>query len=513
MEALKGCQERGMKVREALEKLHGVNDHSASAWKDYFLDNIDRLYPRIRPPRFPPVGQSSHIGDRPPTNTTRQPRGLVHRPRLPELPRTDSHRATEKVREHDASRTTKISTVPRPRARVASPAPVRARSADSDAARASDSNSTPTASSRRRRGEPVLDFHAGTYIPATDGRRKPFPPPIADPAERSRFTEMDKIFFIHYLRWRVTHDPTVTRDDLYTELAKQAPSHNAEAWKRHWDKHPELPDQILINARRARSAARPADAEGSADEPHDSSSEEESDRGDEDGDVPSRRQWGNPITGARGGRKPRGQRSQRVTEEDLQAMARYMLEKVDSWDMSTSRKARWSEFAERPENKAKRTIAGWSTIESTHETKLRAYFKQLLRAAQPATAEREQEQEQEPEAAPKPRSTKSPSKGHPSGAKVDAKLTPEEKPSHTQASSDSKVSVGGEPGGATTQNDRKSATLTLREALTTATTAATSAAGPSRKRGAEELEGHKEESPERKRPKEQTPLEIIELSD
>ncbi|CDO71300.1 hypothetical protein BN946_scf184908.g57 [Trametes cinnabarina] len=44
LRALKSCKSRKITVRQALERLDGANGHTAAAWKDYFLDHLDRLY-------------------------------------------------------------------------------------------------------------------------------------------------------------------------------------------------------------------------------------------------------------------------------------------------------------------------------------------------------------------------------------------------------------------------------------------------------------------------------------
>lgn len=49
-------------------------------------------------------------------------------------------------------------------------------------------------------------------------------------------------------------------------------------------------------------------------------------------------------------RRPAKGRGERITEEDLQAMARYMIAKEDEWRVSSGAlNKRWTEFAEHPE--------------------------------------------------------------------------------------------------------------------------------------------------------------------
>ena len=62
-------------------------------------------------------------------------------------------------------------------------------------------------------------FHAGTRIPQSQTHVKPTPP-APEESGGSRFTDAEKVFFIHYLQWRMHDDPTVTKDELYEELAE-----------------------------------------------------------------------------------------------------------------------------------------------------------------------------------------------------------------------------------------------------------------------------------------------------
>ncbi|KAI0750770.1 hypothetical protein C8Q80DRAFT_1153843 [Daedaleopsis nitida] len=47
VDALKKAKADGLTPRQALEKLHGVNDHTETGWKNYFLDHYERLHARV----------------------------------------------------------------------------------------------------------------------------------------------------------------------------------------------------------------------------------------------------------------------------------------------------------------------------------------------------------------------------------------------------------------------------------------------------------------------------------
>ncbi len=89
---------------------------------------------------------------------------------------------------------------------------------DSDRSTQRSSSITSSASSARR-SQPVPDFHADTFIPASTTFAKPTAP-RRDPRDNSLFTDDDKIFFIHFLRWRLQTGDVPARSVLEWELAQ-----------------------------------------------------------------------------------------------------------------------------------------------------------------------------------------------------------------------------------------------------------------------------------------------------
>lgn len=78
-----------------------------------------------------------------------------------------------------------------------------------------------TSNSRLARCGPVEQYHAYTYIPYLPPDMKP-DPPRRDPDDADpRFTDDDKVFFIHYLQWRLHKGVVPKKEVLYAELAKQ----------------------------------------------------------------------------------------------------------------------------------------------------------------------------------------------------------------------------------------------------------------------------------------------------
>ena len=75
---------------------------------------------------------------------------------------------------------------------------------------------------RSRRGGPADEYHAEALIPPFDSSAKPRPPRRSSTEDASTFLDAEKVFFIHYLRWRVRQGPDFPKKAaLYEELAVQ----------------------------------------------------------------------------------------------------------------------------------------------------------------------------------------------------------------------------------------------------------------------------------------------------
>ncbi|TBU49420.1 hypothetical protein BD309DRAFT_1014864 [Dichomitus squalens] len=319
VDALRKGRSKDLTLREAIEKLGDRNGYANAMWKDYFLDRAQKLAPKIfRPPAAGAAGARPGNGG-PASMASREPPSS----RGPVRSRLSAHRSVQEQRRgHEPDNFP-----------PSSPLPEHERAT----------------SVRSRRGGPVDEFHAGTLIPRVEVSNRPVPPSPPE-VDGRRFTDEDRIFFIHFLRWQLREGPVPEREELYDALAEQTPHHNADAWRRHWDDAPELPDKIYIEARKR------ADREGLVwNSPSSSASTDE-----EDGDE------GMKDASA----VPRGSR---VTEDDFLRMARYMYEKREVWGQYSSANARWEEFAKRPEN-GKRTLPGWVGVERDRNRDLQSYY-------------------------------------------------------------------------------------------------------------------------------------------
>ncbi|KAJ7021933.1 hypothetical protein C8F04DRAFT_972133, partial [Mycena alexandri] len=82
--------------------------------------------------------------------------------------------------------------------------------------------------------------------------RSPSPPTEVD---GNRYTAEHRFFFLQFISWRLKCDPTLTRRELSTQIpipfcllnAGQAPGHTARSWSSYWSTHHDLPDKILAS--------------------------------------------------------------------------------------------------------------------------------------------------------------------------------------------------------------------------------------------------------------------------
>lgn len=66
------------------------------------------------------------------------------------------------------------------------------------------------------------EFHAGTFIPPSFGLVTPRPPHRDRSQDFTKFTDEDKVFFIHFLHWRLGQPGAIpSKQDLYDALGNQ----------------------------------------------------------------------------------------------------------------------------------------------------------------------------------------------------------------------------------------------------------------------------------------------------
>ena len=78
-----------------------------------------------------------------------------------------------------------------------------------------------SASYRSKRGDPVDEYHDEIRIPFLPPGVKPKAPRRNPRDDNPKFTKEEKIFFIHYLKYRLRKGPAPSKEQLCSELAKQ----------------------------------------------------------------------------------------------------------------------------------------------------------------------------------------------------------------------------------------------------------------------------------------------------
>ncbi|OCH96045.1 hypothetical protein OBBRIDRAFT_359297 [Obba rivulosa] len=213
------AEKRNVNHLQALEALHGVNNHSATAWKDYFIIHHKRLnelaanalsQSRLPPPsqststansasvgRLISIGSDSSLGRNGniPSRTHELPRSTLPQPQRQPPPR--SHQESRAVR------------VRRPTERARG---------QSD----QDSRVYRSAERRPEREKKRSDDTRGAQIPDLPSRA-PTPPTQVEPAYggNRKFTEDDKKYFINFILWKTNHQPGITRDELCRLLGRK----------------------------------------------------------------------------------------------------------------------------------------------------------------------------------------------------------------------------------------------------------------------------------------------------
>ncbi|KAI0750766.1 hypothetical protein C8Q80DRAFT_530093 [Daedaleopsis nitida] len=225
----------------------------------------------------------------------------------------------------------------------------------------------PRANGRWEFTEPS-EYHAHVYIPPLADYNKPRAPSRDPQGDIDTFSDDEKIFFIHFLRWRLREGPVPPKLVLWWELGREAPHHDHLSWKKHWEDNPSMPDRIYSEARERR----------------DRETEMESNRSRTVSPPVTLRLY-NKHSNHRGVHPcPSHNKSaarptrRRVTDDDIKAMALYMVEKRRVWNKYTSHSGCWREFANRPQNRARRNLHAWDSIARKQGHRIKEVFDELM---------------------------------------------------------------------------------------------------------------------------------------
>ncbi|GBE78032.1 hypothetical protein SCP_0109140 [Sparassis crispa] len=324
----------GKSTREALEGLHGVNNHPASAWKDYYLEHDRSIVTRISVPESSGSSLAS---------SSKQPKATSSRDSVDGVHVTISSSLRSKNINPPTSHplpTPSTSNTPR----VRSAASQRSYKDETTSSRPSSPNSCSSA-------------HCPTP--------PPFDPRAALSGGRMAFTEADKVFYFKYIKWQVKQDPNVSRSKIATGLAEKAPHHSWQSWRSYFQQHRHAVDRILKPQRDTKRDQSSADDDSNSDEQDRSkysSSEgsEESEEGekelgdleefpDTDQDIRDMGDTGGPYTAA-----------------DFRIAARFIAAKPDWEDLKFSEK--WEPFHMKY---PQRTAKAWAHFVMRNERTIR----------------------------------------------------------------------------------------------------------------------------------------------
>ncbi|TFK30797.1 hypothetical protein FA15DRAFT_751795 [Coprinopsis marcescibilis] len=395
-EILSGLKRRA-NYKDILNGLHGKNGHSASLWKDYYLEHKSRLDGWVNMCLEKRSGSSTSATT--PTEASRPsiPKSApVHKHPAPTIkkPSPSSFKPDSSPRvAYVAPNFAKKRKAPSPK-----PPPVQTL-AQAAGSRRSTINSLTV-------GEPVYDRrlpapHSQIKIPEPPSREPSPPTEVVLKGRGYKYTDQDHDFFIKFIQWHLKLNPYHTRNELCEMVAEKAPHHTAASWASYWSIHHDLPDKIMAAAREESyadeyekqpkaSASSPASSsrkrpryldptsseeEASSDEEPKrvrkrKSYKEESNNSDSDSDSDS--DDGTPIR--RYKESEMGVQGGSFTEADMYIAAKYICD-FRNWD-GTAHRNRWEPFAEKH---PQRSTKSWCEYYRRYETEIDQLVRKLRR--------------------------------------------------------------------------------------------------------------------------------------
>ncbi|EPQ60523.1 hypothetical protein GLOTRDRAFT_135196 [Gloeophyllum trabeum ATCC 11539] len=400
--ALLDSSSRNQTYRQALDSLHGVNNHASNLWKDYYLEHKHRIddmilrrhsnsslppgpprqnsqssvgVPRFPPPQVPAVNNAtvspsdrrpilpspSSAPPKPPqlraSSSQSDVKPVIKSVKKPTFsPAPPSRRMSSQQREREGSTVSRASSSQRRRSRTKKPASTSSSSSASVENKSYSYTSTRYVSSSANLPN-LFPNYQDIKVPEPPSR-SPSPPTNVIPApggKGNRYTPEDKAWFPLKIAWEVKRNPRITKNELLQKIEERAPHHSIQSWRAHWHNDP-IGDKILATA-----AAQLSSSEGeSGDEDADGEDDDEvagsgsefgannSGSDDEDGDnldVPTDEDV-----------KEMGAPGESYTDADKRVLARYIASYGDTWN-SMTRQEKFGPFVERHPG---RSIASWA---------------------------------------------------------------------------------------------------------------------------------------------------------
>ncbi|OAX44388.1 hypothetical protein K503DRAFT_795460 [Rhizopogon vinicolor AM-OR11-026] len=236
-QALFESKQSGRTYRQALEGLHGVNNHAANLWKDYYLDHHDRF--DIAVARLTEQSQKSKVVKKPfastPASTSEAKSASPQRDREHDSRKRQPSPSPPLKRSRQPKRSTPTVTTPslgyrpskRPRATL-------------------NSLSAPLLPTNLLRK--LMPLQADIALPRPPSRSPTPPTKVEAGTNGNKYTEEDRAYFLNFISWRLSQDASLTKKDLCSmlhEKARAVPHHSATSWSSHWHNRHDIADKIL----------------------------------------------------------------------------------------------------------------------------------------------------------------------------------------------------------------------------------------------------------------------------
>ncbi|KAL6308534.1 hypothetical protein BKA93DRAFT_518439 [Sparassis latifolia] len=247
---------------DVVETLHGVCNHTATQWKDHYMNNYKRIHDQIStisdtsqsndplaPEQAPLAGQNADPGSQPagiPLSMESHSQCLRNPVAFESHPQPTGNSLASELHSQPAgilpASHTEASTSMHP---LALPRHY-LRSAHHRVLLPRFSNSN----SKNSRHNAT---HAALHIP-TPPSRSPTPPAphppkrTGNPRFANAYTDEDDSFYIRSIQWYLQQDHTLSRSVITGKIAKKAPHHSLDSWKSYYKRRANLVDTIFAKA-------------------------------------------------------------------------------------------------------------------------------------------------------------------------------------------------------------------------------------------------------------------------
>ncbi|KAH9009559.1 hypothetical protein EDB83DRAFT_2453145 [Lactarius deliciosus] len=308
--ALHSGLSQGFDHKRAIETLHGVNNHAANLWKDYYLEHkirIDEMVSQLQPAK-----------------TTKKPVRFDLETKASSASSEIKGKQPMKERlshagDHSASAPSGIGpsrTHPIPLGSE-SPLPPRV----------------------RRHHSSSWDPDLSIPTPSED---EPLPPTkVVKVVRGNLYTAEDKKYFVKYISWAIQNDPSLTKGEIIARLAEKVPHHTANSWASYWARD-HLADRILAGVKSKMTGKYVRDGEED-----DQGSEKDYSSYDEEDDEATMGESGGAFGAT-----------------DIRAMAKHIAKYSSTQWAEMSNKQRWFPFHEEyPQRSDKCYMEKYRTME------------------------------------------------------------------------------------------------------------------------------------------------------